>query len=222
MTLTTGQISDLLAHRDGERLDPAAAAEIEQQSDSRAELTVLRQLKHELNELPAVAPPADAWNNIRARTVQQRPGFAEWTSRFPLATAASVFLAAALAIVVWDPANLYEAANPAPVQFVDIMTPDLSGDPALTTAADFTALVSRSQQLESQLLSGVDSYRGWSPTQRALLYRIADVDSELSRYGAGELTDPASRAQLWQQRVEALESLAQSRRMQADVIPALY
>lgn len=191
------EISDLLAHRDGERLDPAISARIEADAHSRAELAVLRQLKHDLNELPAVAPPGEAWANIQARVGRRRSRFARFTQQFPLATAASVFLAALVGIVVWDPADLRSGDDtPAPIA-VDLSSPD---------NARYAALVNRSQQLESALL-----YRGsnWSPEQEALLLRIADLDAQLSNSTDQDLED---REALWQQRVALLELLAESRR----------
>ena len=208
------QLSDLLAHRDGERVGPEVAAALEADADARAELAVLRQLKHELRELPAVAPPADAWANIQARAGKRGGAGARLTERLPLATAATVFLAALVGILVWDPANLVPDSTPVANQVVTTVTPTSA------EAARYAALVSRSQQLEAALLYPARA-SAWSPSQEAMLLRIADLDAELSSTGTdGELMSLAAREALWQQRVALLESLAQSRR--ARVQAAIY
>ena len=211
--MTPEKISDLLAHRDGERLDPELAHEIESDSQSRAELAVLRQLKHELNELPSVAPPPEAWANIQARSGKRQSRFASFSQHFPLATAATVALATMIGIVVWDPANLQGETD-----VVQAPVADLSATAATAESNRYAALVNRSQQLESALL-----YRSqapdWSPDQQALLYRIADLDSQLgstaSAAADGDLPSVEAREKLWEQRVRLLESLAQSRRTNA-------
>jgi len=200
--MTEERLSDLLAHRDGERLHPDVAYRIEADVDARAELAVLRQLKHELNELPAVLPPPDTWANIQARAGRGRGrnALARLTGHFPLATAATVFLAALIGIVAWDPADLRSVDRAPATAAVDLSSPE---------SARFAALVSRSQQLESSILN-----RGaaWSPEQEALLLRIADLDAELSSTTEGAPKTAAERDALWQQRVTLLELLAASRR----------
>lgn len=209
--MTPETIADLLAHRDGERLDPQQAAEIDADVERRSELAVLRQLKHELNELPLVAPPADAWAQIQARTSKRSNSFTRFTQRFPLAMAATVALAAMLGIVVWDPANL-QSQRP---EGSAVPVADLSAVASGSQASRYAALVNRSQQLESALLYQPEATLTWSEDQRALLYRIADLDSELNAAPVGELPSLDARERLWEQRVRLLESLAQSRRVSA-------
>jgi hypothetical protein len=201
-SLTQEQVADLLALRDGE-LAPARAAELDQDPGARAELAVLRQLKHELRELPGVAPPPGAWAAIQARSRKRPRGLGSLTEHFPLATAATVFLAALVGIMVWDPANLGSSGAPASVTTVT---------PASAEDARYAALVNRSQQLEAALLYPA-STASWSPSQEAMLLRIADLDAELSAAGEDQqLLSLEAREALWRQRVALLESLAQSRR----------
>ena len=134
---STMLISHLLAHRDGERLDPEIAAHIDADAGARGQLDVLRRIKHELNDLPPVEPDESAWTEI----VRARDSHRVWTLRYPVATAAGVFLAAVLAIVAWNP--LREIADPGVSR----------GDPAqvvLATGA-LQNLVSRSQFLEARM-----------------------------------------------------------------------
>ena len=75
---TQRNISDLLAHRDGERLELAVAAHIEDDPGSRARLKRFRELKSQLNELPTVTPSTTAWEAIQQRSAKplhERPGF---------------------------------------------------------------------------------------------------------------------------------------------------
>lgn len=213
MKMTTEHISELLTHRDGERLDPRRSSEIEADPELRSQLATLRQLKHDLNELPDVAPAADTWARIQERSVAKPSAFARITGRYPLAMAATVALAAMLGIVVWDPANL-QSEDPAATPQVA----DLSSVAAGSTGNRYAALVNRSQQLESALLfqpgAGVD----WNTDQRALLYRIADLDTQLNASPAGDSASLEAREQLWEQRVRLLESLAQSRRATAQAV----
>lgn len=213
MNMTPEQLSELLTHRDGERLDPRRAQEIEADPQLRAQLATLRQIKHDLSELPDIAPPADTWAQIQARSTTKPGAFTRFTGRFPLAMAATVALAAMIGIMVWDPANLQSTT---PSQATPVA--DLSSSAAGSAGSRYAALVNRSQQLESALLVQSGSAMDWSPDQRALLYRIADLDSELNAAPTGELASLEAREQLWEQRVRLLESLAQSRRATAQSV----
>jgi hypothetical protein len=195
-------ISDLLAIRDGEQSDPELMAEVHGDPAAQATLAELDRLKAELRTLPPVAPDATVWDAIQERTGQHRP----WLQRFPLATAASVFLAAALTIMLWDPTSV-----PAPV-------------PAGPQVSDPVAqLMLRSRNLESELFT-----RAAAPDlpgdsgERALLYGIADVDAQLNALYEAEPANPVERERLWRQRVVLLESLADVQRGQAVLQPAVY
>jgi hypothetical protein len=199
-------ISDLLAHRDGERLDPEVAARIDGDPQARSELDVLRRIKHELNELPTIEPDAAVWSRISEAQNPQR----SWTLRYPVATAATVFLAAALAIVAWNPVREFAADG---------------GTPTVVLADGGLAdLMSRSRALQGQLSARgmpASQFRS-SSSEQALLYRIADVDAELvSLYEAPQM-DVERRELLWGQRVDLLESLRDVQRGQAVVRPAIY
>ena len=214
--MTTQQnVSDLLAHRDGEKLDPEIAAQIEADPVSRERLQQYRELKYRLNELPDVAPPAQTWEAIQQRTAVAQRSFMSSIQRFPLATAASVFFAAALGILLWNPANLAPAAGVAGVAGV------AGNGIEIATGQDYAALVNRSQRLEL-LLSRTSRPVFRDAAQQAIKYRLADLDAELDRYAYGERQGPAARELLWRQRVELLESLAQARRLQAVAQAAVY
>ena len=224
--MTTQQnVSDLLAHRDGEKLDPEIAAQIEADPVSRERLQQYRELKYRLNELPDVAPPAQTWEAIQQRTAVAPRSFMSSIQRFPLATAASVFFAAALGILLWNPANLAPAAGVRPAAGVagvaGVAGNGIEIAAEIAAGQDYAALVNRSQRLES-LLSRASQPVFRDAAQQAIKYRLADLDAELDRYAYGERQGPAARQLLWRQRVELLESLAQARRLQAVAQAAVY
>lgn len=210
--MTTQQhISDLLAHRDGESLELEVAARIEADPGSRARLQRFRELKARLNELPAVTPSTAAWEAIQRRSARRR--WINGIRRFPLATAASVFFAAVLGIIVWNPAELLDRG--------DVSDVVLEPTPAPVPVRDYAAVLDRSQQLESLLWRAAPKPAP-DNVQRALVYRLADLDTELGRYPIVGQQDPVARERLWRQRVELLEALAQTRRARAVVQPAVY
>jgi hypothetical protein len=203
---TQMSISDLLAHRDGERLEPEVSAQIEADPQARSELATLRRIKHELNALAPIEPDPSIWAEINQAQAPQR----NWTLRYPLATAATVFLAAALAIVTWNPASEFagDAAPPA------VVLPD----------GGLADLMSRSRSLQAELpVRGLQAgqFRS-SSSEQALLYRIADVDAELIALYEAPQMDVEHRERLWSQRVELLESLTDVQRGQAVLRPAIY
>jgi anti-sigma factor RsiW len=195
-------LSDLLALRDGELDDAELEARLTADPGVQDQLTSLRRMQAELAGLPPVTPPPAVWQAIQERT-GQRP---RWLQRFPLATAAGVFVAAALTIMLLDPAA-------APV--------DHQGGPQ---ASDPVAqLMLRSQRLESELFSraSAPAVEG-SSSEQALLYGIADVDAQLTALYEAGVPDASERERLWRQRVTLLESLSDVQRGQAVLRPAIY
>lgn len=203
------KVSDLLGLRDGDAppdsvardasgVDAAGLDAADQQT-----LSELIRLKAELNALPPVTPDAAVWEAIQERTGGAR---APWLQRFPLATAASVFVAAALAIMLWNP-----TADSGP------------GSSGPQVQDPLAQLVLRSQRLESELVSRAAAPTlSTSTSEQALVYGIADVDAQLNAmYEAGDV-DPEERERLWRQRVMLLESLAEVQRDRAVLRPAIY
>ena len=196
-------LEDLLGFRDGEPGDPGLAAQIAADPEAQAELDRLRRLEAEIARLPPVTPPAAVWEAIQERT-GGRPR--SWLQRFPLATAATVFLATALGIVLLDPVlSPQDEANGPQVQ-----------DPV-------AQLMLRSRSLESELFTRASAPTlGSNSSEQALLYGIADVDAQLNALYETGSRDPAERERLWRQRVALLESLADVQRGQAVLRPAIY
>jgi len=198
-------LSDLLALRDGELGDAELAERLRVDDAARAELSRLRSMKAQLTSLPPVTPPPEAWQAIQERTAQRRPG--GWLQRFPLATAASVFLAAALTtILLWNPRTEPLETGNGP-QVVDPVA----------------QLMVRSQRLESELFTRASAGALTATSgEQALLYGIADVDAQLNALYEADDADAAERERLWRQRVMLLESLADVQRGQAVLRPAIY
>ncbi len=216
------KISTLLGLRD-RNLQNGEASDTDTQDLSdqdRGTLVELIRLKAELNALPPVTPDASVWEAIQERAGlpvgDQEAGAATrapgpvarpaWLQRFPLATAATVFLATALTIMLWDPTSAPGTPDAGPqVQ-----------DP-------LAQLVLRSQRLESELVS-----RAAAPaltittSEEALVYGIADVDAQLNAMYESGAINPAERERLWRQRVMLLESLAEVQRDRAVLRPAIY
>ncbi|MCZ6708939.1 MAG: hypothetical protein O7B25_01095 [Gammaproteobacteria bacterium] len=197
-------VADLLAHRDGEQIDPRLSVEIESDPDSRARLKTIRDVKGALIALPGMDPPPEIWQNIdrRRRAARLRH------TRTNMAIAATVFMAAALSILWWNVAD--------------------DGPTEISTAPPSDLLL-RSQQLESQAFyrqAPVDESAGqilWRSSARAMLYRIADLDSELNSEYAGPRHGSLERERLWRQRVELLESLVEVQHRQSPSLrTALY
>jgi hypothetical protein len=218
---TKPTLSDLLALRDGEPVDPAAAQAAARDPEAQATLSELERLRSELRTLPPVTPDDAVWAAIQERTAAGAgrgastgpiadaaagaalPG---WLQRFPLATAATVFLAAALTIMLWDPTAAPGGDAPGPQV----------SDPV-------AQLMLRSRRLESELMTRAAAPAlGNTSSEQALLYGIADVDAQLNALYAAADVDPAERERLWRQRVMLLESLADVQRGQAVLRPAIY
>jgi hypothetical protein len=199
-------LADLLAYRDGEDLPADVARGIENDPAAQGDLQTLRGIRQELNALQPVQPDPALWEEISRRAHPPR----SWTLRYPLATAATVFLAAALTIVAWNP----------------LRNGDGQAGPGTVVVADgaLIDLMSRSQALESHLpLRGEPAGQlSWGSAEEALRYRIADIDAELMKLYETEPLDVERRESLWRQRVDLLESLTEVQRGQAVVRPAIY
>ncbi len=212
MSLNKPTIEELLALRDGGDLNADRARQLESDTQVRAALHDLSEIRDSLRALPDVAPSPEVWKQIR-RAAQDRGAVSEtpraepWYARFPMAAAASVFFATMIGVLVWQPFE--DAAAPQP-------------------GVALGELVTRSQQLESQVWLPVSN----APTrsESALFLRLADIDAELTaldtRRVAGEILPPADEAwrrALWQRRVQLLESLrAVQRAEQPEFTQAVY
>lgn len=199
-----GQISDLLALRDGE-LPAADAAGVLARADSAATLERIHGLRDALRALPDPEPDVALWDRIRAAATppggRGRGGAVmRFPGRFlPYAAAAGLVLALGAGLLGVNAARQTNG------------TAEAATDPVLQQ------LYERSKRLEPLMLSGDRR----DPTERALRLRIADLDDQITgNPDAG--VNLQTEQQLWSQRVALLESLAEVRRARVTVQPAVY
>ena len=234
------QISRLLSLRDGE---PVAADQIDQSIADEDLLAELIALKAELNDLPDVAYDPSVWRDLpinstrdpkvtflsnherQARTENTQARGQEKLSnwlRFPIATAASVFLVSALGIfLVFNQSGTWVGDDRESLA-VNGTGDQVRLEPVMSDQGfQLAQLMTRSRDLEQVLqgdspwaLSSADSATiqaplsgAPTPPEQLLLYRLADVDAQIARLYDGENIDLALRNQLWGQRVELLENL---------------
>lgn len=206
------EISDLLALRDGEVRD--ASVEVDDPA-ALAQLEKIQQLQAQLNTLPDVPLEESVWN--RPGVIPEKQPRSAWL-RFPLATAASVFFASFVGIyLIFGGAAVDERPFDEQVNFATSTQLDDSG-------AQLAALMNQSRELERRLQgvnpltlsdassqanqnATLDSTLAISPTQRRLMYRLADVDGQIARLYDAPVIDTNARQVLWAQRVNLLQSL---------------
>ncbi len=123
-----------------------------------------------------------------------------------LATAASVFMVGVLVSALW----LRGLPDTSP----EVGTGQIALQTPLQTSSGLASLVDRSRRLEEAVQSQVVS-AGAEPSraQRALMFRIADLDAELSSLQQ-EAMHPELKERLWRQRVALLETLMEIQHFQ--------
>jgi len=213
------EISDLLALRDGE-LPEAAAAQVLARPGAAVDLDRIRRIHSALNALPD--PVVDSgmndalWAKIRAKA-QPRPvrggAIVRFPGRFlPHAAAAGLLLALGAGLL----------ATHATRQ--DVRVDEAIALPAAANAGRehpvLRGLHERSRRLEPLLVSADRR----DPTEQALRLRIADLDGEIAGIPDRDdgQADRQMEQQLWGRRVALLESLAEVRRARVTLQPAVY
>ncbi|HEX6550591.1 MAG TPA: hypothetical protein VF117_07950 [Gammaproteobacteria bacterium] len=196
----------LIALRDGEPVDAAVQAHTRVCAECAAEFNTLVEMRAMLARLPEFAPPDGAWAAVLARVEH---GDAIPEIRPQRLRAASIALVASIVIAV-----------------MLAMFPGMRKQSSDTTtvgsvaSASVPQLVLQSRYLESAVLSlnaSTDHMvisAGTAATVAALEDRIALVDYEIN-HAAVNPGDRSRLPQLWQQRVNLLQSLAAVRYAQA-------
>lgn len=227
---------DLLAYRDGEPVAADLQAALADDPALSEQLQRAIEIRDELNALPAEVPPPELWDQVQAAAALRfEPGIGlrqdlgslsvtttaaletdvepqnrvktRWFAapQLRMATAASVFLVGLLASALW-------LRNIPDVGAGGVGAGDVQL--SLQSAADFETLVGRSRRLEQAVQSQVVSADAEpSRAQRALMFRIADLDAELNSLQQ-EAMHPELKERLWRQRVELLETLMEIQRFQ--------
>jgi hypothetical protein len=203
-------LHELLSLRDEVIADSAVVAHVRECVECRAELDRLRAVTSELRGLPSRWTAPDRWADItlalcpgQEKTERRQPG---WI--WPVAAAAAVV--GTVVLLTWDGSGVYElddaGVRESPLR-VDVM-PD----------SDREDLVAESRELE-QLLSTlpgdpVAMRASTALTLADLQDRIRWVDYRLAHSEEAGL-EPQQSEQLWQERIDLLNSLVAVRYAQA-------
>ena len=189
----------LIALRDGDPVDAAARSHVLECAECAAELDTLASLRTRLAGLPGFAVPDAAWQNVLTRLEQGPTQKGVWQRSLRIASVAMV------------------ASVVLAVSFVLFRTPqsrpDISVAASSATPASVPTLVRKSRYLEDAVMSlNADTDHmvitaGTATTVAALEDRIALVDYEINHAATSPKTQ-SRLTQLWQQRVNLLQSLA--------------
>lgn len=189
----------LIALRDGDPVDAAAQMHARECPQCAAELATLNRLRTGFASLPGFAVPEGAWNTIRERLEQ--PDAQTRFRRQGLRIASVAMVASVVGALAFMLIRTPQSAAP--------VTAATSG----ASPAALSRLVRQSHYLEDAVMSlNADTDHmaitaGTAATVAALEDRIALVDYEINHAA----TSPESEnrlPQLWQQRVNLLQSLA--------------
>ncbi len=192
-------LEQLITLRDGEPVDADVRTHVQACARCRSDLESLADMQARISALPVFSAPEEAWSGIEQRmqkTFEARSARHRGLAGLALAAAASVIIA----MGVW---TLQKTHHP------QVESLAMSGAPATSVPQ----LVSQSRSLENTVLSlnasadHVVISAGTAATVAALEDRIALVDYQINtasvRQGGGPELE-----QLWQQRVDLLQSLA--------------
>ncbi|HMN43218.1 MAG TPA: hypothetical protein PKE27_01465 [Povalibacter sp.] len=194
-------IHQLLSLRDGAPVDAPIARHVEQCAECSAELARLERVQQRLQSLPAIEPPADAWQRIADRVsvpeIQRR-------SRVSWAIAAAIVVAVASGLIVRE-----VRAPDEPLPAVQLQTPSAPAKPA---SISLEQLVAQSQELDQMLQylpeRPVVERVALAATLDTIEARVQWLDQQLS-YDTD--LDDVRETQLWRERVDLMDSLVKVR-----------
>lgn len=196
------RLEQLLSLRDGTPVDATIRDHVAECVACTAELTHLATTREHLRSLPMLDPPNELWNEISERITQgdsrHGPVRAVWIS---VATAAAIALLAVLLVSTQSPKAV------------------VAQHPVVKSQNNLSALVERSQQLEAEL----DALPQRPSVERVataanidgIEQRIQWLDFHMS--AANDVLDQNQTQQLWQERVNLMDSLVKLRYAEARV-----
>lgn len=194
-------IHQLLSLRDGAPVDAQIAHHVERCAECAAELARLVRVQQRLQSLPAIEPPAAAWQRIAGRMhspqVRRR-------SRAPWAIAAAIVVAVAGAFLVSE-----VRAPGGQLPAVQLRTPSA---PEKSAAIALEQLVAQSQELDQML-----QYLPERPSvERVTLAATIDTIEARVQWLDQQLSydtdlDDVRATQLWRERVDLMDSLVKVR-----------
>jgi hypothetical protein len=226
-------LEELLSIRDGEPVDAAVRAAVEESAEDRAELERLKRYRAALRELPELEPPPAAWERVRAAAGE--PGRTRFERRHwygGAALAASIALVAVLALSLRLGGDALPGADaplaagetmPAGGASIDPLAPSgqagevaEAGEAGEARDVGMASLLARSRRLEAALDALPQRPRLTSASTAGTIAeledRIALIDYRLAE---GVALSEAEQEALWRERVELMETLVKVRYAQA-------
>lgn len=200
------RLDQLLSLRDGEPIDATTRDHVAGCASCATELTHLATTREHLRVLPVLNPPNELWGKISDRITRNdrrdsRDGRRR-AARVSVAAAAAIALVAVL-LIFHQPSTSLVALHP------------VSSSPQ----SNLSALVERSQQLEAELnaLPQRPSVERVATAANidGIEQRIQWLDFHLS--AANDVLDQMQTQQLWQERVNLMDSLVKLRYAEARV-----
>jgi hypothetical protein len=171
--------TELVDYLEG-KLPPAWRRTLESEPEFRARLDRLRSLRDGLPLLPDGAPPS--WQKIE-QALAARARHRRWRyAAIPVSVAAAALLA------------------------VLVVTARMPARALPESSANVASLIAQSQALERARPARTTVRANWSATERGIAMRIADVDEAIADLDDAPVS-PQQRQDLWQRRVDLLQSL---------------
>jgi hypothetical protein len=198
-------IDHLLSLRDGQPVDAATAAHVDECARCLAELRKLRETQAQLQSLPQLDPPS-SFREIQCAMARSAAAPRRVVSARLVAAVAFVTLTAIFFVALRD-STRSEVAEHKPVEQ---QTPAID----VIETARVPELVARSQQLEGLLQKLPDRPRIERVSTAAMIDTIEDriqwLDFQLSDARDSGLNEEQTR-RLWRERVELMDSLVKVR-----------
>jgi hypothetical protein len=194
-------IHQLLNLRDDEPVDAQIARHVELCPECSGELARLGRVQQRMQSLPAIEPPAAAWQQIAGRI---RSSEVPRRSRVPWAIAAAIVVAVASGLVVREVRA--PAVDPQSAQVRSPVVPEASA------AVSLDQLVAQSQELDQML-----QYLPERPAVErvALAATIDTIEARVQwldqRLSYDTDLDDVRATQLWRERVDLMDSLVKVR-----------
>jgi len=199
-------IDHLLSLRDGQPVDAATAAHVEQCARCSAELHKLRETRVKLQSLPQLDAPS-SFQEIQRAMVRPAAAPRRLVSARLVAGLAFVTLTSIFFVALRDETGPVAEQQTAPVEQ---QTPSID----VIETARVPELVARSQQLENLLQNLPERPRIERVSTAAMIDtiegRIQWLDFQLSDTGDSGLNEEQTR-RLWRERVELMDSLVKVR-----------
>jgi len=191
---------DSFVRHDGDALQPSA------DDDAMRLNAEVQALRSTLRALPEEPAPDEVWNEVERRLTRSTPRAANTNRRWIAYAVAATFAISIVGVLVMRPPSAPIATAP-------------DGDSTIRE------LIAESQRLERDLApyrSGPrfavdpDGSRSvqWAASRDTLVYRLADIDDELTVQSLTPSANSERMAALWRQRVELMQSLAELERAQ--------